>query len=131
MSVLSLLLLAKIIFTLPLINLFLFGDRKRLNSLHGQYGDSPMIYRFCGVGLLALVTIYGAALANSLSGTFPFDHLLVAIVANLGAAAILLAWNFHPKLRLAMWAFAGVGAGFLLTLAFPNHALMPLFAATA
>ncbi|WP_432448119.1 hypothetical protein [Aliiroseovarius marinus] len=131
MSALSLLLLAKIILTLPLINLYLFGDQKRLNSLHGQYGDNPMIYRFCGIGLLALVAIYGAALTNSLSGALPFDLILVGIVVNLGAATMLLAWNSHPKLRFSMWVFGGAGAGFLLTLAFPDQALIPLLNSVA
>ncbi|MGH1412234.1 MAG: hypothetical protein ACRBB0_02000 [Pelagimonas sp.] len=127
MSALALLLIAKILITVPLIAIFGFASNKRLNTLTGQWGHDPLIYRLYAVALSALLVGYLAALLTVLEQQVPWGMLWVGLVSNAGAFAMIMVWSLNPKMHRAAWAFGAIAAGLVLTLVYPAQAVAPLF----
>ncbi|MCH2094973.1 MAG: hypothetical protein MK160_07615 [Rhodobacteraceae bacterium] len=126
MSYLVLLLAVKILLTLGVIWVYGTQPTQKLNALSGQWGDSAMTYRLIAVVVTALLLADALALIDALSGQFNTGILLIGALSNGGAALVVLAWSFHPRLRVPAYAFGTVAVGFTLALIFPQLALMPL-----
>ncbi|NKX45263.1 hypothetical protein [Roseicyclus persicicus] len=79
--------------------------------------DAGPLFRLYGVAILALLVGYGFGLADVAAGRLPVGLLWVAVVSNLGAAAVLLRMRPLP-MRAAgvLFGLIGLGAGLGLLL---------------
>ena len=123
MTWLSLLLAVKIVVTATTVVVpFLVLSPARLAALTDAAPSAPGLYRLYGVALLALLVAYGSGIAASEVGVFPHGVVLMGIVSNAGATAVVLAFGARGLSRTLAVFFGTVAALLLLFLLVPSLA---------
>ena len=76
----------------------LFAPAVRLAPVFGIGETGGLaIFRLYGVAITALLVGYGYGLASALSGDFPSGPVMMGIVSNTGAAAILAYYSLGKR----------------------------------
>lgn len=91
MSFLAIVLAVKIIVTAATIALpLLILPARRISTMTGLSADGATLFRLYGVALLALLVGYASGFWFLRDGEFPWGVVLMGIVSNSGAAAVLI-----------------------------------------
>ncbi len=97
MSFLAILLAIKILVTAAFMAIpFLTFSTKRLAGTMGITGGGEVLFRLYGIALIALLAGYGSAFPLLARNEFPWGIVVMGIISNGGAAAILFgtgAWR--------------------------------------
>jgi len=123
MTVLTALLIVKIVFTLLVISVpFLFFPVKRLNRLMQIQADSTSLYRLYGVAVTALLMAYAGGIYQVTEGVFPTAVIAMGIFSN-GAATLVLGLTRVPNNGWLTSFFGLMALGFVLSACFPEKAM--------
>ena len=128
MTLLSLLLVTKILITLGVVILpFLFFKTATLDRLAGFGTPNAAFYRLYGMAILALVVAYTGGLLQTFQGLYPGTIVAMGLVSNVGAATVMVLTGYARKqVPLALF-FGLVGVGFILAALFPAAAMTEVF----
>lgn len=128
MSALAVLLVFKIGVTLIAVaGPFLFASQAFIDRIFGVEAGPGPVYRLYGMAMLALVVAYTGGLIQVLDGNLPVGILIMGIVSNLGAAAVLFITGFVRKTPMLTAFFASVGVGLVAALFWPDAAMQFLW----
>lgn len=125
MTLLTLLLGFKIIVTLIFVSgPFLLLPKDRLEAMTGAQVQSAALFRLYGMAATALLFGYGTGLWQGLQGNYPWGIILMGLVSNGGAAAILIGTG--PKQRPMAALFGGIAVALILSALFPTQSIAPI-----
>lgn len=92
-----------------------------------DFGDPDVaFYRLYGMAILALIVAYGGGLVQSWAGTYPSGVVVMGLVSNGGATAVLVATGRVRKAPGLTAFFGLVAVGFVIARLAPAWALQPL-----
>ena len=127
MNILSFVFIVKILISLVLVSLpMLFLSEKNIQRFMKVPVSSAVVYRLYGIAILALLVGYSAGLVSALDGELNTGIVLMGIVSNLGASAIML-MNGYWKMQKVLWLFfTTIGLLLLTSLSLTEQMLAPL-----
>ena len=127
MTPLMILLIAKMMVTVGAVaGPLLVLSKARLDQMAGLGTPDLALYRLYGMALLALVVGYGFGLWAVANGDYPRAVVVVGLVSNGGASAIMLRHGFARTHPASCAFFCLMAAGFLIALLAPGFAMAPL-----
>jgi hypothetical protein len=126
--------MTKIIITLLAVVLpFSLFNKEKLKHLSGLTGPSLLLFRLYAVSISALLVNYGFGLMHAHAQHFPLAAVIVGIVSNGGATALLVKQHFIEQSNTSLSSiysiafFGFVTAGLLLAVFFQQIVLRPLW----
>jgi len=127
MTLLDILLIVKILVTgvmvvMPLLFIPQVSLEKRLGI---GTGSMPYI-RLYGVAVLALLFGYGSALSGFTGGPFPWGIIIMGLVSNGGASAVMIVSGLAAKQKILLGFFITITVLLLLSAIFPDLAMQQL-----
>lgn len=128
MSVLSLLLAVKMVFTGLFVALpLLLWPKVKLDKMFRLESHTTTLFRLYGVAMLALLVGYASGIALAEDGMFPWGIAWMGLVSNAGAAWVLYASPSNSYARLAAGFVSLIALSLLLVMLFPAMALTKLW----
>ncbi|MEM1245097.1 MAG: hypothetical protein AAGK22_01935 [Acidobacteriota bacterium] len=125
MTRLTLLLLIKILGTLPVAVPMLTFSHERLDRISGFGPSHEALYRVYGMALVALLVGYGGGIVQAQSGDYPLGVLIMGLVSNAGATLVLLLTGQAKRQLPAAVFFGLIAAGLAIALLAPEAAMAP------
>lgn len=121
MTPLSYLLLIKILGTIILVSIpFLFFSQKKIEALTQSKVRDTTLFRLYGMSVTAILVGYGFGLAQTIEGVFPFSTVVMGIVSNSGASAILFYTGAWKNSKVHALFFSTIAFGLTLSVVFPE-----------
>ena len=134
MSLLSILLIIKIIVTLVAVVLpFGLFNQQKLKHLSGLSGPSLLVFRLYAVAIAALLVNYGFGFTQAQAMHFPMAAVIVGVISNGGATAVLVKQSLTEQSKVVLsnnysiTFFGLITMGLLLALFFQQTALRPMW----
>ncbi len=124
MTILSAVLAIKILGTMITAALpFLLLPEAKLGKLTGIAGGGKTVFRLYGMAIVALNVGYCFGFPLIAAGVFPTAVVVVGLVSNGGAAAILFGLGAWKRSKLNSFLVLGIAIGLAFCLAFQELAI--------
>lgn len=106
---------------------FLLLPRDKLENLTRVRTDASTFFRLYGMAMLALTVAYMTGVWSAFHGVFPWGVVLMGIVSNGGATAVLLTLGDRRSRAYIAPVFGAITLGLILSSAFPDAAMVNFF----
>lgn len=128
MSYLALILAIKIAVTALGVSVpLLLFPAARVQALFQIGGDAMPLARLYGVAVTALLVGYASGFAPAAAGVFPWGVVVMGIVSNAGATAMLIVTGGWRRAKASPFVFGAIAAALIWAALFPAAALSRVF----